>query len=181
MREDELKKLLNELSDATAERVRGGLAEEIKHQIPDGLVPHRGGMDTINIIIDLRISKLAAAAAIIITMILLAHLFGGRDLTSGGIYQDSKLLARYLLGGGSVGRGDELASMSKLYEHSVQGGRDAAYYGDSIDPEDGNAVLMHWKLSDDKYRVIFGDLREETVSAEELIKLQSRMLQKKGK
>ena len=176
MREDELKKLLNELSDATAERVRGGLAEEIKHQIPDRLVPHRGGMDTINIIIDLRISKLAAAAVIIITMILLAHLFGGRDLTSGGIYQDSKLLARYLLGGGSVGRSDELASMSKLYEH-----RDAAYYGDSIDPEDGNAVLMHWKLSDDKYRVIFGDLREMEVSAEELIKLQSRMLQKRAK
>jgi len=176
MREDELKKLLNELSDATAEQVHGGLAEEIKHQIPDRLVPHRGGMDTINIIIDLRISKLAAAAVIIITMILLAHLFGGRDLTSGGIYQDSKLLARYLLGGGSVGRSDELASMSKLYEH-----RDAAYYGDSIDPEDGNAVLMHWKLSDDKYRVIFGDLREMEVSAEELIKLQSRMLQKRAK
>ena len=176
MREDELKKLLNELSDATAEQVHGGLAEEIKHQIPDRLVPHRGGMDTINIIIDLRISKLAAAAVIIITMILLAHLFGGRDLTSGGIYRDSKLLARYLLGGGSAGRNDALGSISKLYEH-----RDAAYYGDSIDPEDGNAVLMHWKLSDDKYRVIFGDLREMEVNAEELIKLQSRMLQKKGK
>jgi hypothetical protein len=114
-------------------------------------------------------------------MILLAHLFGSRDLTSGGIYQDSKLLARYLLGGGSVGRSDELGSMSKSYEHLVQGGRDAAYYGDSIDPEDGNAVLMHWKLSDDKYRVIFGDLREMEVSAEELIKLQSRMLQKRAK
>ena len=145
-------------------------------------MPHRRGTDTINIIVDLRISKLAAAAVIIIAMILLAHLFGGRDLTSGGIYQNSKLLARYLLGGRSASRSDaELASMSKLYEHLVREGKDAAYYGDSIDPEDGNAVLMHWKLSDDKYRVIFGDLREMEVNAEELIKLQSRMLQKKGK
>ncbi len=185
MREDELKKLLNELSDATAEQVRGGLAEEIKQQIPERLVPHRRGMDTINIIIDLRVSKLAAAAVIIITMILLAHLFGGRDLTSGRIYQDGKLLARYLLGGESASRSDVLVGMSKFYEHLVQQGMDVAYYGDSIDPEDSNAVLMQWKLSaeccDGMYRVIFGDLREETVSAEELIKLQSRMLQKKAK
>ena len=181
MREDELKKLLNELSDATAEQVQPGLAEEIKQQIPERLMPHRRGMDTINIIIDLRISKLAAAAVIIITMILLAHLLGGRDLTSGGIYQDGRLLARYLLGGGSVDRSDVSAGMSKLCEYLVREGRDVAYYGDSIDPEDGNAVLIQWKLSDNKYRVIFGDVREREVSAEELIKLQSRMLQKKGK
>jgi len=55
------------------------------------------------------------------------------------------------------------------------------YYGDVIDPADGNAVLMQWKLSDGSYRVIFADLREETISAEELIKLQAQMLQKKAK
>ena len=181
MRDDELKKLLNGLSDATGEPVRPDLAEEIKQQIPERLVPHRRGMNTISIIIDLRINKLAAAAVIIITMILLAHLLGGRDLTSGGIYQDGRLLARYLLGGGSASRSDMLAGMSKLCEYLDQQGRDVTYYGDSIDPEDGNAVLIQWKLSDDKYRVIFGDLREREVSAEELIKLQSRMLQKKRK
>jgi len=169
------------LSDATAEQVQPGLAEEIKQQIPERLVPHRRGMDTINIIIDLRISKLAAAAVIIITMILLAHLLGGRDLTSGGIYRDGRLLTRYLLGGGSVDRSDVLVGMSELCEHLVQEGKDVVYYGDSIDPEDGNAVLVHWRLSDGKYKVIFGDLREREVSAEELIKLQSRMLQKKAK
>jgi len=185
MREEKVKKLLNELSDATSEQVRGGFAEEIKQQIPERLMPHRRGMDTINIIIDLRISKLAAAAVIIITMILLAHLLSGRDLTSGGIYQGGRLLTRYLLGGGSVDRSNVLVGMSESYERLVQQGRDVVYYGDSVDPEDGNAVLMHWRLSaeccDGMYRVIFGDLREKTVSAEELIKLQSRMLQKKGK
>jgi hypothetical protein len=40
---------------------------------------------------------------------------------------------------------------------------------------------MHWRLSDGNYRVVFGDLREETVNAEELIGLQTRMLQEKTK
>ena len=69
MREEKLEKLLNELADATAEQPRPGLAEDIRRRIPQQLSPHRGRMDTINIIIDLRISRLAAAAAIIITMI----------------------------------------------------------------------------------------------------------------
>jgi hypothetical protein len=55
------------------------------------------------------------------------------------------------------------------------------YYGDNVDPRDGNAVLIQWKVSEGEYRVVFGDLREETVSAEELIRLQARMLQKKAK
>jgi len=181
MREEKMKKLLNELSGATAEVVRPGLAEDIKQQIPGRLMPHRGGMDTINIIIDLRVSKLAAAAVIIITMILLAHFLGGGDSRGDGIYQNSKLLARYLLGGESADRNDVLVSMSKFYEYLVEHGKDAVYYGDSIDREDSNAVLMHWKLSDDKYMVILGDLREREVSAEELIKLQARMLQKRAK
>jgi hypothetical protein len=77
VREEKLGKLLNELADATAGPVHPYLAEEIKHQIPQQLSPHKGGIDTVNIIIDLRISKLAAAAAIIITMILFANFFGG--------------------------------------------------------------------------------------------------------
>ena len=182
MKEEKLKKLLNELSDATAEPVHPGLAEEIKGHIPERLVPHhRVGMDTINIIIDLRVSKLAAAAAIIIAMILLAQLLGGRDWRGAGIYQDSKLLAKYLLGSGSTSRSDVLEGMSKFHEHLIQQGKEVVFYEGSIEPEDGNAVLMHWKLSDDNYKVIFGDLREREVSAEELIKLQSRMLQKKAK
>ncbi len=49
MRDDELKKLLNGLSDATGEPVRPDLVEEIKQQIPHGLSGHKGGLDTINI------------------------------------------------------------------------------------------------------------------------------------
>ena len=180
MEEEKLGKLLSELAERTAEPVRPGLAEDIKRQVPHKIVPHRGGMDTVNIIIDLRINKLAAAAVIIITMILLANFFGGQNLTGDGIYQDSKLLIKYCLGGRDAGRSSVLAGRSK-YEYLVHQGKDVVYYGDSIDPEDGDAVLVQWRLSDGRYRVILGDLRVRTVSAGELIKLQARMLQKKAK
>jgi hypothetical protein len=180
MKEEKLGKLLNELADRTAETVRSDLAEDIKHHIPHRFMPRRGGMDTVNIVIDLRINKLAAAAAIIITMILCANFLGGRDSTNGGTYQDSKMLVKYLLGGEGFGRSNVLVVRTR-YEYLVQKGKDVAYYGDSIDPEDSNAVLMQWKLSDGKYRVIFGDLREKTINAEELIKLQTQMLRKKTK
>jgi hypothetical protein len=180
VREEKLEKLLNELADATTEPVPPHLAEDIKHQIPQQLSPHRGGVGTVNVIIDLRINKLAAAAAIIITMILCANFFGGRSQTGGGIYQNGKLLIRYCLGDIDANRIDVSAAKSR-YEYLAQSGKDVVYYGDSIEPEDNNAVLIQWKLSDGEYRVVFGDLREKTVSAEELIKLQARMLQRKAK
>lgn len=181
-RQEELPKLLNELADATsAEPVRDGLAEDIKQQIPHKLAPHRDARDTVNIMIDLRISRLAAAAVIIMTMILSANFLGGRGSTGDGIYQDGKLLIKYCLAGKDAGKSDVLSGMSSFYEYLVQQGREVVYYGDSIDTEDGNAVLMQWKLDDGKYRVMFADLRTEAVTAEELVKLQSRMLQKRVK
>jgi hypothetical protein len=178
--EEKLGKLLNELAQRTAEAVRPELAEDIKHQIPHRLMPRTGGMNTINVMIDLRISKLAAAAVIIITLVLCASFLGGRDLTDDGIYKDGKLLIKYCLGGISADKGNVLAAKSK-YEYLTKKGEEVAYYGDSIDPEDSNAVLMQWKLPNGRYKVIFGDLREKTVSTEELIKLQTQMLQKAKK
>lgn len=181
MKEEKLEKLLNELADATAEPVSPHLAEEIKHQIPQQLSPHKGGLDTVNIIIDLRISKLAAAAAIIITMILFANFFGGQGQEGDGIYHSGKLMFKYFFGGIDSDRDSILATAKARYERLAQAGEDAVYYGDNVDLRDSNAVLIQWKLSDGQYRVVFGDLREETVSAEELIRLQSRMLQKRAK
>lgn len=181
MEEEKLGKLLNELAQRTAEPVRPGLAEDIKHHIPPGLMRLRGRMDTVNIIIHLRVNKLAAAAAIIITMILCASFLTGRDSTVGGIYQNGRMLVEYFLQGNSAGIRDTLSGLSKSSEYLARQGKDAVYYGDSIDPKDSNAVLMHWKLSDGTYRVIYGDLHTEIVGAEQLIKLQARMLQKKTK
>jgi hypothetical protein len=176
MKEEKLEKLLNELAEKTTEIVRPGLAEEIKDNIPQPLCHHRRGMDTINIIIDLRINKLAAAASIIITMILLANLLDGRAPTGEGIYQDGKMLVKYLLGAAAE---KNTVAVRSRYERLLQKGEDVVYYGDSIDAQDSDAILMHWKLSDDKYNVIFADFREEIVTAEQLIQLQGQMLQKK--
>ncbi|MHC4792632.1 MAG: hypothetical protein ACYS8Y_14625 [Planctomycetota bacterium] len=179
MQEENLKKLLNKLAQLTAEPVRPGLAEDIKRQIPHKLARHRMGMDTINIIIDLRIGKLAAAAVIIITLILSAYFLRDRGLGGDGIYEDSKLLVKYCIGGEKAHRSDVFTGMSGFYEYLVQEGKEVVFYSDSINIEDSNVVLMHWKLSNDKYRIILADLSLKTVSAEDLIKLQAQMLQKK--
>jgi len=176
MKEENLGNLLNELAERTTERVRPGLAEDIKRQIPHSLTAHKGRVHTISIIIDLRISKLTAAAAIIITMILLANLFSGRAPTDSSIYQESKVLMKYLFR-----RGNYASAVRSRYQHLVQQGSDITYYGNNIASNDSNAVLMQWKVSDGKYKVVFGDLSEREVSAEELIKLQAQMLQKKTK
>jgi len=177
MKEQEFGRLLNQLAERTKEPVPHGLAEDIKDRIPRQLHPHRGGIDTVNIIIDLRISKLAAAAIIIITMVLLAGLLGHPQLTGDDIYQDSKMLLKYFLSSAGVERSNVRMVRSR-YQYLTRKGKDVVYYDQSIDPQDCNAVLMQWKLSDGKYRVIFGDLREKTVNAEELVKLQAQMLQK---
>ncbi len=180
MKNEELQKYLDELADATAEPVRGGLADEIKGQVPQALAPHKGGMDTVNIVIHLRVSKLAAAAVIILTMLLCAHLLGGKSSKGKGILQDSRLLISYFLGSESTGDG-VLAGVSGYYENLISQGIDVAYYGDRVDLEDANSVLMQWKVSEGRYKVIFADLRTKIVSPEELIGLQRRMLQKEVK
>ncbi len=176
MNEEKLTKLLNDLADATVEPVRPGLTEDIKQQIPQRLSPHKGGTGTIHIVINLRISKLAAAAVIIITILLCAGLFGGRDWTSDGIVDNVRDSLAWL----GAGRADVLAVRSR-YEDLVRQGKHVVYYGDSIIPGDNSAILMHLKLPDGKYRVVFGDGSTTIVNAEELIELHSRMLLKKTK
>ena len=176
MREEELGKLLNELAETTAETVRPGLAEDIKHQIPHRFMPHSGGSGAIHIVINLRISKLAAAAVIIMTILLSASFFGGRDWTSDGIVHGIRDSLAWL----GAGRADVLA-VRKTWGDLVRQGKDVVYYGNSIDPGDSSAVLMQLKLSDGEYRVVFADGSTTIVNAEELIELLSRMLLKKGK
>jgi len=177
MGKEELKELLNKLPVATTEPVRPGLAEDIKRQIPQKLSPHRGGINTINIIIDFRINKLAAAAAIIITIIFCATFLGGRDSTGGSVLQDSMLLIKYL---GAADASVISAGRSK-YEHLLERGEDVVWYGDRLSPKDSNAVLMQRKLDDGMYEVMFIDGREKQVTTEELLQLLTRMLQKKAK
>ena len=176
MEKERIREVLNELADITTETVRTGLGEEIKHNIPQTLSPHKHGTDTIHIAINLRISNLAAAAVIIITIILCAGMFGGRDWTSDGIIAG----IRDSLVGLGTGRADVLAVKLK-YEDLARQGMLVVYYGDSIDPKQSNAVIMQLKLSDTEYRVVFADGSTTIVNTDQLVELLSRMLQKSTK
>jgi len=177
MEEEKLKELLSEVAEQMAEPARPGLAEDIKHQIPSRLVSHAGGMGSLNIIIDLRVNRLVAAAIIMVAMILFADLFGRQHPPGDNIFQDGMMLVEYVLGS-NVGRGG-LSALRSRYERLMERGEEVVYYGDKADLGNGMAVLLHWKTSDGKYRVVFGDLSERTVSPETLIRLQAHMLQEK--
>jgi hypothetical protein len=62
-----------------------------------------------------------------------------------------------------------------FYIKLVQEDKDPAYYGDRVTAADTDAVLMRWKISDDLYRVIFGDLTTENVTAEQLAELEAEL------
>jgi len=65
-----------------------------------------------------------------------------------------------------------IQSLGMFYMTLVQDKKEPAYYGKSVDPNDADAVLMRWKVSEDNYRVIFGDLTTSDVTAEELAELE---------
>ncbi|MHC4299277.1 MAG: LolA family protein [Planctomycetota bacterium] len=51
-------------------------------------------------------------------------------------------------------------------------GKEPAYYGETVGPDDADAVLMRWKASHGKYRVVMGDLSTADVTPEELAELE---------
>lgn len=66
-----------------------------------------------------------------------------------------------------------------FYTNLNQQDKNAAYYGDRVSPGDAGQVLMRWKVSDFDYRVIFGDLRVETIPFETLVQLEQNLPEKK--
>jgi hypothetical protein len=176
--------LLSGWSRKLTESVRPGLAQEIKQRIPDRLAPH--GIGTINIVIDLRASRIAVAAAILIGLAVLAGVVGSR----GGIFQayrDSKLFVKYALVGEDAYRGESLGDLMNLRDNLMSQGREVTYYGDRGGPKDGMTILMQWKIADandpngtagTKYGIVMGDFSAQTVTPATLIRLQSRMLQR---
>jgi outer membrane lipoprotein-sorting protein len=63
------------------------------------------------------------------------------------------------------------------YATLVQDQKDPDYHGDLAKPGDAHKVLVRWKVSASEYRVIYGDLRAETVSAERLEELEKTLPQ----
>jgi len=65
-----------------------------------------------------------------------------------------------------------LQSPGFFYMMLVQDKKQPAYYGETVGPDDADAVLMRWKISDNEYRVVFGDLSVGNATAEELANLE---------
>jgi len=53
--------------------------------------------------------------------------------------------------------------------------RAPAYYGKTVTRKDADKILMRWRVSDNEYRIIFGDLHAETVSPEKLAELEKTL------
>jgi len=71
--------------------------------------------------------------------------------------------------------GGSIYQLIWFYIGLVQDKKDPAYYGKTVTPKEADKVLMRWKVSDNEYRVIFGDLRAETVSFEKLADLEKTL------
>ena len=176
---EKIEALLKAFSERGIEPARPQFLQEIKNRIPHRLVLHR--MDTINIIVDLRISRIAAAAAIILALVVAGTFFGGREAVSGNVYHDGKLFLKYTLGGEEAYKNEIAHTLGRFREALLAQGREVVYYGETAQLNDPHAILMYWKLDEDQYGVIFGDLSAQTVSSRTLIRLQSHMLREAPK
>ena len=67
-------------------------------------------------------------------------------------------------------------SLGMFYMTLIQDKKEPAYYGDTVRVQDVQKVLLRWKISEDQYRVIFGDLSTLDVSTEELVELEKSSL-----
>ncbi len=65
--------------------------------------------------------------------------------------------------------------IGSFYMSLSQDQKHPAYYGDVVTPQDADQVLMRWQVSETEYRVIFGSLHAETVSAEALAELEKAL------
>ncbi len=58
--------------------------------------------------------------------------------------------------------------VGRMYTILEKDGKDPAYYGDKVTADHPDAVLFRWKIDNDTYRVIFGDLSHREVTPEAL-------------
>ena len=63
-------------------------------------------------------------------------------------------------------------SLGIFYMTLIEEKKEPVYYGGTVGPDDVDAVLLRWKISDNEYRIIFGDLTIENVTTERLAELE---------
>jgi len=67
-----------------------------------------------------------------------------------------------------------LQSPGWFYQTLMTDKKEPVYYGKTVTPNDADTVLLRWKVSDNKYRVVFGDLSVRNFTAEELAELEQQ-------
>jgi hypothetical protein len=60
----------------------------------------------------------------------------------------------------------KIRGLSVFYSSLVEDGVEVEYFGSTVRATDFDKVLMRWRLDDGRWRVIYGDLRAETIEAE---------------
>lgn len=60
----------------------------------------------------------------------------------------------------------KVRGLNAFYKELVEDGIEVEYFGSEVGARDYNKVLMRWKLDDGRWRVIYGDLRTETIEVE---------------
>jgi hypothetical protein len=60
-----------------------------------------------------------------------------------------------------------IVAMQAFYHELLVQDREPEYFGATVEPGDSDAVLMRWKLDDNRMRVVYGDLRVATVATDE--------------
>ena len=71
---------------------------------------------------------------------------------------DKELLARIM----------KIDMVGLMYTAMEKDGKDPAYYGDRVSIESSEAVLFRWKIDNNTYRVVFGNLSTKDVTPTEL-------------
>ncbi|HEG44046.1 MAG TPA: hypothetical protein ENH94_08360 [Phycisphaerales bacterium] len=71
----------------------------------------------------------------------------------------------------------DLFYAGSFYDKLVREKKGPVYYGAAATLSDPNAILVRWKLSKNKYRVIYTSLKAETVTTEKLAELENQPTQ----
>ena len=82
------------------------------------------------------------------------------------VSESAREMVRGLDQQGIVQLGMEISAGGMFYMKLVREGHEPEYFGDSVTAADADQVLLRWTLDDGGARVIYGDLRVETVPAQ---------------
>ena len=88
----------------------------------------------------------------------------------GSIYQAKSGTPSFRIDDGKV---STLKYGAQYFETLQADGKDPVYNGPAVTAADADKILIRWKLDDNRYRVIFGDLKLEDVSAARLQELEA--------